>query len=91
MIRQSSSASRPNRLANRKASPFSKRSIAHAFRVTAVEGARGCEFPSLPVGSGDNPAVPRKTISSARAASMRGTEPLLKHFPRSAQRLAQAR
>ena len=35
MIRQSSSASRPNRLANRKASPFSKQSIAHAFRVMA--------------------------------------------------------
>jgi hypothetical protein len=35
MIRQSSSASRPNRLANRKASPFSKQSIAHAFRVIA--------------------------------------------------------
>jgi hypothetical protein len=33
MIRQSSSASRPNRLANRKASPFSKQSLAHAFRV----------------------------------------------------------
>ena len=36
MIRQSSSASRPNRLANRKASPFSKQSIAHAFRVMAL-------------------------------------------------------
>ena len=35
MIRQSSSASRPNRLANRKASPFSKQSFAHAFRVIA--------------------------------------------------------
>ena len=35
MIRQSSSASRPNRLANRKASPLSKQSIAHAFRVMA--------------------------------------------------------
>ena len=35
MIRQSSSASRPNRPANRKASPFSKQSIAHAFRVMA--------------------------------------------------------
>jgi len=35
MIRQSSSASRPNRLANRKASPFSKQSLAHAFRVMA--------------------------------------------------------
>ena len=33
MIRQSSSVSRPNRLANRKASPFSKQSVAHAFRV----------------------------------------------------------
>jgi len=35
MIRQSSSASRPNRLANRKASPFSKQSLARAFRVMA--------------------------------------------------------
>jgi hypothetical protein len=35
MIRQSSSVSRPNRLANRKASPFSKQSLAHAFRVMA--------------------------------------------------------
>jgi hypothetical protein len=35
MIRQSSSTSRPNRLANRKASPFSKQSLAHAFRVMA--------------------------------------------------------
>ena len=35
MIRQSSSASRPNRLANRKASPFSKQSVAHALRVLA--------------------------------------------------------
>ena len=35
MIRQSSSASRPNRLANRKASPFSKQSMARAFRVMA--------------------------------------------------------
>ena len=35
MIRQSSSESRPNRLANRKASPFSKQSLAHAFRVMA--------------------------------------------------------
>jgi hypothetical protein len=35
MIRQSSSASRPNRLANRKASPFSRQSLAHAFRVMA--------------------------------------------------------
>jgi len=35
MIRQSSSASRPNRLANRKASSFSKQSLAHAFRVMA--------------------------------------------------------
>ena len=35
MIRQSSAASRLNRLANRKASPFSKQSIAHAFRVMA--------------------------------------------------------
>ncbi len=35
MIRQSSPASRPNRLANRKASPFSKQSVAHAFRVMA--------------------------------------------------------
>ena len=33
MIRQSSAPSRPNRLANRKASPFSKQSLAHAFRV----------------------------------------------------------
>ena len=32
MIRQSSA---PNRLANRKASPFSKQSLAHAFRVMA--------------------------------------------------------
>ena len=35
MIRQSSSISRPNRLANRKASPFSKQSLARAFRVMA--------------------------------------------------------
>ena len=35
MIRQSSPASRSNRLANRKASPFSKQSVAHAFRVMA--------------------------------------------------------
>jgi len=35
MIRQSSSTSRPNRLANRKASPFSKQSLARAFRVMA--------------------------------------------------------
>jgi len=35
MIQQSSSASRPNRLANRKASPFSKQSLARAFRVMA--------------------------------------------------------
>jgi hypothetical protein len=35
MNRQSSPASRPNRLANRKASPFSKQSVAHAFRVMA--------------------------------------------------------
>jgi hypothetical protein len=35
MIRQSSAARRPNRLANRKASPFSKQSVAHAARVMA--------------------------------------------------------
>ena len=35
MIRQSSAASRLNRLANRKAAPFSKQSFAHAFRVIA--------------------------------------------------------
>ena len=35
MIRQSSAPSRPNRLTNRKASPFSKQSLAHAFRVMA--------------------------------------------------------
>ena len=35
MIRQSSAPSRPTRLANRKASPFSKQSLAHAFRVMA--------------------------------------------------------
>ena len=35
MIRQSSALSRPNRLANRKASPFSKQSLAHTFRVMA--------------------------------------------------------
>jgi len=35
MIRQSNAARRPNRLANRKASPFSKQSIAHAARVLA--------------------------------------------------------
>ena len=35
MIRQSTALSRPNRLANRKASPFSKESLAHAFRVMA--------------------------------------------------------
>lgn len=35
MIRQSTNASRPYRLANRKASPFSKQAFAHAFRVMA--------------------------------------------------------
>ena len=35
MIRQSSAARHPNRLTNRKASPFSKQSIAHAARVMA--------------------------------------------------------
>jgi hypothetical protein len=35
MIRQSTALSRPNRLANRKASPFSKQSLTHAFRVMA--------------------------------------------------------
>ena len=35
MNRQSSPASRPNRLANRKASTFSKQSLAHAARVMA--------------------------------------------------------
>jgi hypothetical protein len=35
MIRQSTNASCPNRLANRKASPFSKQSFAHALRVMA--------------------------------------------------------
>ena len=35
MIRQSSALSRSNRLAIRQASPFSKQSIAHAFRVMA--------------------------------------------------------
>ena len=35
MIRQSSALSRPNRLANRKASPFSKQSLAHAFHAMA--------------------------------------------------------
>jgi len=35
MIRQSTALSRPNRLANREASPFSKQSLAHAFRVMA--------------------------------------------------------
>ena len=35
MIRQSTALSRPNRLANRKASPFSKQSLARAFRVMA--------------------------------------------------------
>src|ERR1700753_259216 len=35
MIRQSTALRRPNRLANRKASPFSKQSLAHAFRVMA--------------------------------------------------------
>ena len=35
MIRQSSASSRPDRLANRKASHFSKQSMARAFRVTA--------------------------------------------------------
>src|SRR5271170_7629487 len=33
MIRRSSAASRPNRLANRRASPFSKQSLARAIRV----------------------------------------------------------
>ncbi len=57
MIRQSSPASRPNRLANRKASPFSKQSLARAFRVMAptlvalsfaaiaVLTARSCRVP----------------------------------------------
>ena len=35
MIRQSSAPSRPNRLTNRKASPFSKQYLSHAFRVMA--------------------------------------------------------
>jgi|SRR5208282_2269421 len=35
MIRRSSAVNRPNRLANRKASPFSKQSLAHALRVMA--------------------------------------------------------
>ena len=35
MIRQSTTLSSPNRLASRKASPFSKQSLAHAFRVMA--------------------------------------------------------
>ena len=35
MIRQSSPASRPNRFVNRRVSPFSKQSVAHAFRVMA--------------------------------------------------------
>jgi hypothetical protein len=35
MIRQSSASSRPDPLANRKASPFSKQSMARAFRVMA--------------------------------------------------------
>ena len=35
MNRQSSTASRPNSLANRKAAPFSKQSFARAFRVIA--------------------------------------------------------
>ena len=35
MIRQSNALSRPDRLANRKASPFSKQPLAHAFRVMA--------------------------------------------------------
>jgi hypothetical protein len=35
MIRQSSASSRPDPLANRKASPFSKQSVACAFRVMA--------------------------------------------------------
>ena len=35
MIRQSSAARHPNRLANRKASRFSKQSIAHVARVMA--------------------------------------------------------
>ena len=35
MIRQSTALTRPNRLANRKASPFSMQSLAHAFRVMA--------------------------------------------------------
>ena len=35
MIRQSSTPTHPNRLAKRKASPFSKQSLARAFRVMA--------------------------------------------------------
>ena len=35
MIRQSSAASHPNRLAKRKDLPFSKQSLVHAFRVMA--------------------------------------------------------
>ncbi len=35
MIRQSTSESRPNRLANREASPFSKQSLAYALRTIA--------------------------------------------------------
>ena len=35
MIRQSSALRRPNRLANRRTSPFSKQSLTHVFRVAA--------------------------------------------------------
>lgn len=35
MIRQSTATNRPSRLAKRKALPFAKQSIAHAFRVMA--------------------------------------------------------
>jgi hypothetical protein len=35
MIRQSTALSRPDRLANREASPFSKQSLAHVLRVMA--------------------------------------------------------
>ena len=35
MIRQSTAASRPNHLANRKASPSLRQSLVHAFRVLA--------------------------------------------------------
>jgi hypothetical protein len=46
MIRQSTAANRSNRLAKRKASPFSKQSMARAFRVMAPSFVAGIRMMS---------------------------------------------